>query len=245
MNETATKLWYKTLEIILKLPGAKVEREKFLRKEFLKSGCSEEQIESVISSTPVKAGISEFLIEDISRSCIRSHQLKATMTSTITGLPGGFLGIGTIPADLIQFYWHIIVLIQKLAYLHGWPDIMENKEEIDHDILARFTLFIGVMMGMNSAKKGLGIMTQIYTKNTLSTVRRFLNSSIAKIIEKIALRLGIKLGRERISKTIGVIIPVVGGTISGITTFNAIGSMGENLRSHLSRLPFAKSSYPD
>ena len=34
----------------------------------------------------------------------------------------------TIPADLAQDFWHAIVLSQKLAYLYGWPDLLEDGE---------------------------------------------------------------------------------------------------------------------
>lgn len=237
MNEQMLNFWYRSIEVIFKLPGAKVDRENFLREVLTKGGATEVQVSNAIETTPAKAGISKLLIEDISNSCIRSHKIKATLTSTAAGLPGGLLGIGAIPADFIQFYWHIIVLIQKLSYLHGWPDLME--EEIDRDIVSKFTLFIGVMLGMGSAKKGVALMTEIYTKSALSTAKKFLDSSIAKIIEQILIRLGINIGRERISKTIGIAIPVIGGAIFGITTYNTFGTMGENLREHLSKLPFA------
>jgi len=241
MNENMMNFWYRSMEVIFKLPGAKVERENFLRQILTKWGATQEQVNNAIETTPAKAGISKLLIEDISNSCIRSHKLKATLASTAAGLPGGLLGIGAIPADFVQFYWHIIVLIQKLAYLHGWPDLMDGKDEIDRDIISKFTLFIGVMLGMGSAKKGVALMTEIYTKSALSTVKKFLDSSIAKIIEQILLRLGINIGREKISKTIGIAIPVIGGAIFGISTYNAFGTMGKNLRDHLSKLPFAVS----
>jgi len=237
MKETMTDFWYRTMEIIFKLPGAKIDREKFLREVLTKGGATQEQVNNAIETTPAKAGISKLLIEDISNSCIRSHKIKATLTSTAAGFPGGLAGIGAIPADFIQFYWHIIVLIQKLAYLHGWPDLMAG--EIDREVISRFTMFIGVMLGLGSAKKGVALMTEVYTKSALTTAKKFLDSSIAKIIEQILLRLGIKIGRERISKTIGIAIPVIGGAIFGITTYNTFGTMGENLREHLSKLPFA------
>jgi hypothetical protein len=239
MNENILNFWYRSIEVIFKLPGAKVDREKFLRQVLTKGGATQDQVNNAIETTPAKAGISKLLIEDISNRAIRSHKIKVTLASVAAGLPGGLLGIGAIPADFVQFYWHVIVLIQKLAYLHGWPDLME--EEIDRDLISKFTLFIGVMLGMGSAKKGVAIMTEIYTKSALSTAKRFLDSSIAKIIEQILLRLGINIGRERISKTIGIAIPVVGGAIFGITTCNAFGTMGVNLREHLSKLPFAVS----
>ena len=240
MNETVVKIWFKTLETVLKLPGARIDRSDFLRQELLKKGCKEPEIDNAVSTTPAKAGISQDIIMNISKGCIRDHKYKATLASAFAGMPGGILAWGAVPVDVLQFYWHIVVLIQKLSYLHGWQDLLGDREEIDNEVLGKFTLFIGVMLGMNSAKKGIGIMTEIYTKNALGGLKRLLDSNIAKIIEKIALRLGIKLGREKISNTIGFMIPIVGGTISGAVTYSALGTMGENLRKHLSEQPLAK-----
>ena len=58
----------------------------------------------------------------------------------------------TIPADLVQFYWHAIVLSQKLAYLYGWPDLLK-EDEADEETKAKITLLIGVMMGAQVANK--------------------------------------------------------------------------------------------
>lgn len=61
--------------------------------------------------------------------------------------------VATIPADMAQFYAHVVMLVQKLAYLYGWPELSEeNGSEVLKDMLM---LFLGVMMGVVQANKAL------------------------------------------------------------------------------------------
>ena len=234
----SSDIWYGTLKTVLKIPGAKVDRRIFLTKVLSKQ-CDEEQVIKAIETSPRKADIERSIISKIAKKCVNEHKLKSTFLSTISGMPGGMIGIGSIPADLIQFYWHIIVISQELAYLYGWPDLLEGKDEIDDTVLQKLTVFIGVMLGIDSAKKGLGTFIGVTSKQGLASARKFLNSSIVKIIEEIAKRLGYNLGTKRITRILGIMIPIVGGGICGLTTFITIGHMGENLRAHLQDLPFA------
>ena len=53
---------------------------------------------------------------------------------------------GTIPADMAQFYWHALVMAQKLAYLYGWSDLLEEGQ-VDEQTEFQLTLLIGAMLG--------------------------------------------------------------------------------------------------
>jgi hypothetical protein len=66
--------------------------------------------------------VSEQVIDKLARQCIRKHTALATTTSTIVGLPGGLTMAAALPADLVQYFYHVFVLSQKLAYLYGYPD---------------------------------------------------------------------------------------------------------------------------
>ena len=135
------------------IPGATVDRDSFLMSQ-LQSYCNEEQVQQAIESRPVCAGISDAVIEKLAASCIRGHIIKASGVSFATGLPGGWAMAGTIPADIAQFYWHALVLCQKLAYLYGWPDLLVHGE-VDEETEQKFTLLIGAMMGAGLAQQGL------------------------------------------------------------------------------------------
>ncbi len=58
----------------------------------------------------------------------------------------------TVPADIAQFFWHIIRILQKLVYLYGWQEMLRGDEDaLDDETTNQRTLFVGVMFGVNAA----------------------------------------------------------------------------------------------
>ena len=93
-------VWNKVMGAALSMPGVKVDRDEFLKKE-LKIYCSPEQLEQAISSRPIN-GVSKDVIDRIASACINSHTAKVTAVSAIAGIPGGLAMAGTIPAETRQ-----------------------------------------------------------------------------------------------------------------------------------------------
>lgn len=117
-------IWNKLMSSAMTVPGVKVDRESFLRKEF-SLYCSAEQLDKVISIRPSEV-LSKNIIDRVANSCINSHTTKVTALSTLAGIPGGLTMAATVPADMAQYYWHVFVLAQKLAYLYGFPDLRDE-----------------------------------------------------------------------------------------------------------------------
>ena len=101
-----------------KLPIVKIDRESFLRKE-LQNRYTKEIVEKAIQYNLAYAGICVEDINKIAKSCIAAETMKVTTISATAGLPGGLAIIGTIPADLAQYFGHILRILQKLIYLYG------------------------------------------------------------------------------------------------------------------------------
>lgn len=56
---------------------------------------------------------------------------------------------GTVPADLTQQMAHILRIMQKLAYLYGWPSLMdEENSTIDDGMVNDLIIFAGIMFGV-------------------------------------------------------------------------------------------------
>lgn len=72
----------------LRVPGIRVNREQFLRKE-LQSKCTPEVIEKAVSSTPLRAGIPQELINGIADEVIQYERVCVSGISTALGMPGG------------------------------------------------------------------------------------------------------------------------------------------------------------
>jgi len=125
-NSKEVEVWEKVMKGALSLPGAKINREAYLQKELSKH-YTQDIVRFAIATTPAKAGVSASKINTISKSSIAWHRAGVTTASFATGIPGGWWIAGTMPADLTQFFWHVSVILQKLAYLHGWPELFVEE----------------------------------------------------------------------------------------------------------------------
>ncbi|SFU67559.1 hypothetical protein [Pseudoduganella namucuonensis] len=230
-------IWNRVLRATLTMPGARVDRTAFLHKEFSKH-FPLEIVESAISKTPAQAGIPAVTIRRIAESSISWHRSGVTAASFAAGLPGGWWMAGTMPADLTQFFWHIAVVLQKLAYLHGWPELLINGEELDDETLHIFTIFVGVMFGATGAGKLLAQLSerlseQIATRLPKEALTKW---GLYRLARSIAKWIGVKLTKESFSRVLSKAIPVLGAFVSGTITWISISQMSNRLLTHLEKL---------
>src|SRR5437660_5105290 len=150
-------VWNSVLRTALLLPGAKVDRKAFLQRALSKQ-VTEKVLQSAIDASPAKAGVSKNTIRRIATARIKWHRGGVSALSFASGLPGGWWIAGTVPADLTQSFWHVLVILQKLAYLYGWPELFseDSELELDDETLLILTVFVGVMLDAESAAKVLG-----------------------------------------------------------------------------------------
>lgn len=226
-------IWNKVMGAALSMPGVKVDRDDFLRKE-LKNYCSPEQLNLAISSRPIN-GVSKEIIDRIANACINSHTTKVTTISAVAGIPGGFAMAGTIPADMAQYYWHVFVLAQKLAYLYGFPDLRDENGNLTDTASDMLTLFVGVMMGASAANQAIKGLAKEFAKQI---VKRLPQKALTKtmyypIIKQIAKWIGVKLTKETFAKGLGKVVPILGGVISGGLTLATFRPSAKRLQHKL------------
>lgn len=226
-------IWNKVMGAALSMPGVKVDRDDFLKKE-LKNYCSPEQLNLAILSRPIN-GVSKEIIDRIANACINSHTTKVTTISAVAGIPGGFAMAGTIPADMAQYYWHVFVLAQKLAYLYGFPDLRDENGNLTDTASDMLTLFVGVMMGASAANQAIKGLAKELAKQV---VRRLPQRALTKtiyypIIKQIAKWIGVKLTKETFAKGVGKVIPILGGVISGGLTLATFRPSAKRLQHKL------------
>lgn len=136
------------------LPYVHIDRAEYLRKE-LQRHCTKEELQQAIEKSPAEAGIDPLLIDKLARNAIKYETAKVSAISAASGLPGGFAMAATVPADMVQYYGHMLRIAQKLAYLYSWPDLFENSiDELDDATQSILTIFVGVMLGINQCKCG-------------------------------------------------------------------------------------------
>ena len=233
-------VWKRIVRASMGIPGAKVDRREFLYAQ-LRSYCDERKVCSAIEDRPANAGIAPDVIDKLADACIKSHVIKAAGIAFATGLPGGWFMAATIPADVAQFYWHAIVLSQKLAYLYGWPDILEEGE-VDEETELKITLLIGAMMGAGEAGKAIASMSKAFAKAVAHRLPMMPLTKTAwyPVIKEIGKWVGIQVTKVSFARGVAKVIPVVGGAAAAGLTVMTMHPMGTQLKDHLRDLELAK-----
>lgn len=207
-------IWNQVMATALKMPGIKVDREDFLRKE-LYPYCTAEELPKAIQN-PVNI-ISQKRIDAIANACISNHTTKAVVLSAAVGLPGGPAIAAAIPTDMAQYFYYTLKLAQKLAYLYGFPDLCDEKGELSEASQGMLTTFVGVMMGAAIANNNIHKLTQAFA---VQAAKRLPQQALAKkayypIIKEIAKWIGIKLTKGAFGKIAGRVIPIIGAVVAG------------------------------
>ncbi|MDE6727092.1 MAG: hypothetical protein K2J80_04010 [Oscillospiraceae bacterium] len=226
------------------LPGIRIRREVFLRKELSKF-FDDDIVEKAIATNPAQAGIGQKIIEQIAKGCIKYEATKATALSTAAGIPGGLAMAATVPADLAQFFGHVIRILQKLVYLYGWQELFNDEESYDDETNNQLTLFIGVMFGVNAAQAVIRKLAHaIAIKAEKTLVRKALTKGVIyPIVKKVAQAIGVKMTKEIFAKGVGKVVPVIGGVVSGGLTLATFVPMSKKLQKYLATLPTADANY--
>jgi hypothetical protein len=235
-------VWNSVLRTALALPGVKVDRKAFLRRALSKH-VTEKVLQSAIDTSPAKAGVSKNTIRHIATASIKWHRAGVSALSFASGIPGGWWIAGTVPADLTQFFWHVLVILQKLAYLYGWPELFSEDSELDDETLLILTVFIGVMLGAESAAKILG---DIAERAAAQVIKRLPREALTKwglyrLAREVAKWIGIKLTKDSFAWYLSRIVPILAGIISGTVTWISFSLMTSRLAAHLESLPLAAS----
>ena len=230
MNNIIT--WDNVMEKSLSLPGAKVYREYFIIEVF------EPYYKGSSLSFKEKSPLDLFdikIIDRISKDVTDSHLRKVTVISAVTGLPGGWSVVATIPADLAQFYWHTLVLAQKLGYIYGWADLLDDKKQITEGTKNILTLFIGVMMGANAANQAIKELSKIASKEVAKRIsqKALTKTSWYPIVKEVGKWVGVKITKEVTGKGISKLVPLLGALTSGGLTYVSFKEMAVKLRNCL------------
>jgi hypothetical protein len=233
------------LDSAAKLPGVRINRAAYLRAA-LKRHCSDEQIEIAVSESPAAAGISSEVVRAVANDSINFETAKVTTISAAAGLPGGFAAIGTIPADMIQYFGHVLRIAQKLAYIYSWPDLFEEDgDEVDDATEGILTLFVGVMFGVQLAQAGVAKLSTMMAEQVLKKLpqQALTHGAIYPVVKKVAAYLGVRMTKQLFAGGVAKIIPVLGSALSGGLTFATFLPMSKRLQKHLASLELTKPGH--
>lgn len=223
------------------LKAVKINREAFLRAE-LKKHCPDIDVDLAIAETPAAAGVPAQLIDVIASEAIDFETKKCAGLSFLAGIPGGVALVGTVPADLAQYFAHVMRIEQKLAYLYGWQTFLNDADEVDDQTLMNLVVLMGVMLEVGGAANALTkFASDVAQKGVQKTIQRqaLTKTAFYPILKKVLRVLGVQLTKESFSKTVSKVVPVIGGAVSGGLTYASFKPGTEKLRKYLRELPIS------
>lgn len=237
-------VWNKVLSTALAMPGVKVNRKEYLT-HILSMYCMPEDVKKAIATCPAMV-VNEKLIEKLANDVMGSHLKTVTSLSAVSGLPGGWALAATIPADMAQYYYHVLVLSQKLAYLYGVPSLCDENNNLTDEAIDMLTIFVGVMSGVNIANQALKTISEALAKQVANRLPRialtkFMTYRIAKDVAK---WLGVSLTKATFSRGVAKFVPVLGAGISGSITYVTFKKQSKRLNERLQEnMPLYKGAY--
>jgi hypothetical protein len=229
-----------------RLPGVRIHREAYLRKALARY-CPEDQIRTAVEETPAAAGISLDVLDKAARDSIRYETAKVSALSAAAGLPGVLALPATVPADMAQYFGHMLRIAQKLAYLYSWPDLFSGDgdgdgDNVDDATMAVLTLFFGVMFGTQSANAAVGKVAGMMAEQVAKKLpqKALTKGVVYPVVKKVAAYIGVQMTKQTFAKSVSKAIPVVGAAVSGTLTFATYRPMAKRLKKHLSESELAK-----
>ena len=239
-NVEAEKYAIEFLKKVVRIRGVRITRDKFLRQELRKLHMSDDAIASAVDSNPVLAGVSLTDLDKLADGIISFETNKSASMSFVAGLPGGLLMAGAIPADLMQYYAHALRIMQKLAYLYGWRDLLNDMDEVDDETIGILAVFFGVMLGVGGAAQSLTTFARSVAMPAFQ--KQFAKQALTKTswypVMKHSLKyIGVQVTKDGLASGASKAIPVVGGFLSGGMTFVSLQSQSHRLKNHLRELP--------
>ncbi|OSB09718.1 hypothetical protein B2H97_10500 [Paraclostridium bifermentans] len=215
----------------LKVPGVKVDRDKFLNNLLSDSIKDKEIVRLAIDKNTIDAGIDAHTLNKIAKSLISKRTTQTTTASFAAGIPGGLAMAATIPMDTLQFFGTALRLSQELAYLYGYEDLWKGNEIDDEKVKGELTLFLGVMFGVGGSASALRLVSSNLSKQALKKLpqKALTKTFYYPVIKKTASIIGIKVTKDSFAKSVSKAIPILGGVVSGGITYASMKPMGNRL----------------
>ena len=232
------------LATAMRVPGVRIDREQYLRKEFRKY-YPEKTIELAIRETPAYAGIEKWSVDKIANTAIEYETNKVAALSVAASIPGGIAIPVSVATDTTQYFVAVLRIMQKLAYLYGFPEMSFREENLDDKTMNQVMLFLGVMFGVQGANTAV---INIANAMAANVSKKLANKALTKgvvypIVKKVARTIGIKITKQIFADTVGNAIPVVGSVISGGITYVSFMPRARKLQQCFSRTELSNTKF--
>ena len=142
----------------------------------------------------MKSSAPDFSSIDHANLLARRTALRCAAAGAVTGLPSGFLALGTLSADLAYLVFQQFRLILGIATIYGHEP---SSRERFNEALSCFAYASGVGIG----KQGIATMVEVAT----------LESGL------VAEKLGVQFMRERLMKIVPLVGAISGGALNYVS----------------------------
>jgi len=233
MAETGVALYDRVVGTAMEFPWIKVDRDSFLRKEF-RLYCSD-RLDLIVADNP-SMHVSMDLIDKIAKDVIQSERVKVSLISAATGLPSNpFAAAGLAVADMGQYTAICLKTCQELAYLYGFPDLVDENGEVSSGTVSILTPLVGIMFGVKLANE---ITAKLCQQIAIQAAKRLSIFALSRpgwyiLAKQVAKFIGVRMSRQLALKGVTKIAPLIGSVVSGTLTYAAFGPGAERLRKQL------------
>ena len=221
----------------IKIPGVKVNRDKFLEEHLAGTGIN---VQDIINLGPIDAGVSREDISNTANKLIIKRTSQSSVASFVAGMRGGLVMPATIPADVMQFFGMALRLAQELSYLYGGGDLWVDGQIDDDKVKSQLIMYCGVMFGVSGAVSGVRVLSTQIAKTTLNKLpqKALTKTFWYPIIKQIGKAIGVKVTKTTVAKSASKAIPIIGGVISGGLNFASMMPMAKRLSEALDKATF-------
>ncbi len=221
----------------IKIPGVKVNRDKFLAEQFAGTGMN---VQEIINIGPIEAGVSRDEVAILANKLIIKRTSQSSAASFVAGIPGGLAMAATIPADVMQFLGMALRLAQELSYLYGGGDLWVDGQIDDEKVKSQLIMYCGVMFGVSGAVSGVRVLSTQIAKTTLKKLpqKALTKTFWYPIIKQVGKAIGVKVTKTTVAQGVSKAIPVIGGVISGGLNFASMMPMAKRLSTALDKATF-------
>lgn len=218
------------IKTIANMPLIKIERHKYLVNTFASEYPS--LLQNILEKGAYDAGVPLGVIEKKSKEAISYEINKSAAVSFVSGLPGGIIGIGAIPADSVQFLGHALRIVQKLCYISGFPSFaLEDEMTDDEACLA--AVYLGVMFEDKEAIFALNSIWKAIAEKSARIGFRVTSVIGYAVISNILKSIGIRIGAKGFMRSVSKVVPLVGGSVSAGITYISLHKMSYRLYNRL------------
>lgn len=238
-EQDAEQFAYEIMKRAASLKVVKIDRGEFLRTT-LKKYCPEVDASMAVETSPIEAGVAPRDLDEFALNVIDFETKKCAGLSFLAGIPGGVALAGTVPADLAQYFAHVMRVEQKLAYLYGWQTFLNPEDEVDDETLMKLIVLMGIMLEVGGVANSVTkLAADVAQKSIAKTIERqaLTKTFFYTPMKKVLRVLGVNLTKQTFAKGVSKVVPVVGGVVSGGLTYASFKPGAERLRRYLRELP--------